>query len=59
MRRPEELHALSNMPLVGSSEVGGRPGWWEDQFATSLPMSAYLVALALTDYQGTVNLQPS
>ncbi|XP_015604734.1 uncharacterized protein LOC107272255 [Cephus cinctus] len=49
INRPEELHALSNMPLRSSSAV--RDGRITDAFDESVPMSTYLVAFIVSDFE--------
>ena len=50
VRRNEEYHARSNMPLV-KTESADKPGYVVDTFDVSARMSSYLVAVAVTDYQ--------
>ena len=39
---------MAGCPAPPSSPVGGREGWVREQFASTVPMSTYLVALAIT-----------
>ena len=48
--RTEDYHARSNMPLINTVPHPDRPGYVLDTFETSLAMSSYLVAVAITDY---------
>ncbi|XP_063599467.1 aminopeptidase N-like [Penaeus indicus] len=47
----DHLTALSNMPLADSEPVAGQAGWVWDHFATSVPMSTYLVAFVISDFR--------
>ena len=42
------------MPLVTSEEHPDKPGYFIDTFASSVKMSTYLVAVAITDYKQIV-----
>ncbi|XP_049798057.1 aminopeptidase Ey-like isoform X2 [Schistocerca nitens] len=43
--------AISNMPLVASQQMEGRPEWTVDHFQQSLRMSTYLVAFVVSDLE--------
>ncbi|KAF7660154.1 hypothetical protein LDENG_00286810 [Lucifuga dentata] len=49
IRRSPEYISLSNMPVENTVEVNG--GLLEDQFATSVKMSTYLVAFVICDFK--------
>ena len=48
--RTEDYHSRSNMPLVSSEPHPDKPGYILDTFSSSVKMSPYLVAVAITDY---------
>ena len=48
--RREDYHARSNMPLLRTDVLPDRPGYLLDTFSPSVPMSTYLVAVVVTDY---------
>ncbi|CAG0917620.1 unnamed protein product [Notodromas monacha] len=49
--RPKGLISLSNMPLKKTEDLQFyQPGTERDDFMTSVPMSTYLVAIAVCDY---------
>uniref|UniRef100_A0A6A7FYW6 Aminopeptidase n=1 Tax=Hirondellea gigas TaxID=1518452 RepID=A0A6A7FYW6_9CRUS len=50
LARQEHMTALSNMPLLESTPIPQQPGWYWDQFATTVPMSTYLVAFLITEF---------
>ena len=50
VRRTEEYHARSNMPLIKTEEAP-EAGYVVDTFAVSSRMSSYLVAVAVTNYE--------
>ncbi|KAK3890636.1 hypothetical protein Pcinc_005432 [Petrolisthes cinctipes] len=50
LARPQHLTSLSNMPLLHSTSIKDQPGWVLDTFATTLPMSTYLVGFLVCDY---------
>nr|XP_040229612.2 aminopeptidase N-like isoform X1 [Anopheles coluzzii] len=47
----ERYVALSNMPVNSSAPVDGMPGWVMDVFGTTVPMSTYLVAYTVNDFE--------
>ncbi|XP_053557484.1 endoplasmic reticulum aminopeptidase 1 [Bombina bombina] len=49
IRREPRHHALSNMPIVKSVNIGG--GLIEDHFDVSVKMSTYLVAFIVSDFK--------
>ena len=46
--RTAAYRSLSNMPRVKTTPMAGREGWYWDTFATTVKMSPYLVAVAVT-----------
>ncbi|BES97198.1 aminopeptidase [Nesidiocoris tenuis] len=49
--RPEQMNTISNMPKSGpSTPVEGIRGYYWDHFSESLPMSTYLVAFTVSDF---------
>lgn len=50
IRTEGDVVALSNCPLIGVEEEGKHKTW---RFETSAPMSSYLFALAIGDFEGT------
>ncbi|GJQ77626.1 hypothetical protein Trydic_g12754 [Trypoxylus dichotomus] len=48
--RKDDLTSISNMPLIKTENIEGKPGWQWDRFETTVPMSTYLVAFAVTDF---------
>ncbi|KAG8456357.1 hypothetical protein GDO86_002221 [Hymenochirus boettgeri] len=49
IRREPKHHAVSNMPVVKTMDIGG--GLFEDHFAVSVKMSTYLVAFIVSDFK--------
>ncbi|OCU02291.1 endoplasmic reticulum aminopeptidase 1 isoform X2 [Xenopus laevis] len=49
IRREPKHHAVSNMPIVKTVNIGG--GLLEDYFAVSVKMSTYLVAFIVSDFK--------
>uniref|UniRef100_A0A803JZ71 Aminopeptidase n=1 Tax=Xenopus tropicalis TaxID=8364 RepID=A0A803JZ71_XENTR len=49
IRREPKHHAVSNMPVVKTVNIGG--GLLEDHFAASVKMSTYLVAFIVSDFK--------
>jgi len=49
--RNEEYHSLSNMPLKETLPMEDKAGWFLDVYETSVAMSPYLMAVAVTDYK--------
>ncbi|KAK4304350.1 hypothetical protein Pmani_023699 [Petrolisthes manimaculis] len=49
--RETSMTAISNMPKVATKPIDGQPGWVWDHFNTSVPMSTYLVAFAICDFE--------
>ncbi|XP_053669421.1 aminopeptidase N [Anopheles marshallii] len=47
----ERYVALSNMPLNRSMPLDSMPGWVLDEFNTTVPMSTYLVAYTVNDFE--------
>uniref|UniRef100_A0A182K329 Aminopeptidase n=1 Tax=Anopheles christyi TaxID=43041 RepID=A0A182K329_9DIPT len=47
----ERYTALSNMPVNRSYPVDSMPGWVMDVFNTTVPMSTYLVAYSVHDFE--------
>ncbi|KAK9884518.1 hypothetical protein WA026_007361 [Henosepilachna vigintioctopunctata] len=48
--RQEGYSTLSNMPVLGTKPMDGKPGWYWDIFEDSVPMSTYLVAYMVSDF---------
>uniref|UniRef100_A0A182SPU1 Aminopeptidase n=1 Tax=Anopheles maculatus TaxID=74869 RepID=A0A182SPU1_9DIPT len=47
----ERYVALSNMPVNRTVPVDNMPGWVLDEFNTTVPMSTYLVAYTVNDFE--------
>jgi len=43
--------ALSNMPLIASEPIANKSDWVLDKFDVSVPMSTYLVAYTINDFE--------
>jgi len=50
--RTDGWRTLSNMPVENTFAVEGMEGWVWDVFQTTPPMSTYLVAFAIQDFEG-------
>ncbi|XP_042889263.1 aminopeptidase N-like [Penaeus japonicus] len=48
--REQGMSSISNMPKFESIPIEGQPGWVWDHFNTSVPMSTYLVAFVISDF---------
>ncbi|XP_060526595.1 aminopeptidase N-like [Cylas formicarius] len=48
--RKEGYRAISNMPLLTTEPVKEKAGWYWDRFDISVPMSTYLVAYVVSDF---------
>ena len=48
--RTEEFHVRTNNPLLETVPLPDKPGYVLDRFETSVKMSPYLVAVAITDF---------
>ncbi|XP_064106708.1 aminopeptidase N-like [Macrobrachium nipponense] len=48
--RSESMTSISNMPLLETLPLEGQEGWYWDHFYLSEPMSTYLVALVVSDF---------
>ncbi|KAK7085869.1 hypothetical protein SK128_006192, partial [Halocaridina rubra] len=50
LAREENMNSVSNMPVVETIPVSGENGWVWDRFNTTVPMSTYLIAFAISDF---------
>ncbi|XP_042234819.1 aminopeptidase N-like [Homarus americanus] len=50
LARETSMTSISNMPKFETIPVEGQPGWLWDHFNTSVPMSTYLVAFVVSDF---------
>ena len=57
--RTENYHVRTNNPLVETVPIPDRPGYVLDKFETSVHMSPYLVAVAITDFISLASLDNS
>lgn len=48
--RSGNLTSLSNMPLIRTEPMRNKEGWFWDHYEKSVPMSTYLVALVISDF---------
>ncbi|KAG8228739.1 hypothetical protein J437_LFUL007074 [Ladona fulva] len=53
--RSNNLTSLSNMPLNSTEPIENMPGWVWDHFSESVPMSTYLVAFIVSDFEHRVS----
>ncbi|XP_046683122.1 aminopeptidase N-like isoform X2 [Homalodisca vitripennis] len=51
MGHKQEFTSVSNMPLVQTIPFENKPGWVWDQFKDTVPMSTYLVAFMVSDFE--------
>lgn len=51
MAHKEGLKSISNMPLQRTSPVEGKPGWVWDEYQDTVPMSTYLVAFMVSEFE--------
>lgn len=49
--RPEGYTSLSNMPIESTLPMKDKPKWYWDKFENSVPMSTYLVAYLVSDFE--------
>ncbi|XP_030374192.1 aminopeptidase N-like [Scaptodrosophila lebanonensis] len=49
---PSDFNALSNMPLTEKIPICGRPNWYWSKFQQTVPMSTYLVAYSINNFEG-------
>lgn len=49
--RKDGFKSISNMPLKSTESNKDKDGWYWDKFETSLPMSTYIVAFAVFDFE--------
>nr|CAI5820674.1 unnamed protein product [Callosobruchus analis] len=48
--RKDGYRAISNMPLLSTEPLKEKEGWFWDRFDSSVPMSTYLVAFIVSDF---------
>ncbi|XP_022908762.2 aminopeptidase N isoform X2 [Onthophagus taurus] len=53
--RSKEMSSISNMPKFKSTPISNLPGYYWDHFETSVPMSTYLVAFVISDFDHLTN----
>lgn len=46
-----DLKAISNMPMIESKPVEGKDNWVLDKFQETVPMSTYLVAFMISEFE--------
>ncbi|KAF2365598.1 Peptidase M1 membrane alanine aminopeptidase N-terminal [Trinorchestia longiramus] len=51
LARETNMSAISNMPRIDTMPIDDQPGWVWDHFNTSVPMSTYLVAFVVSDFE--------
>nr|AVD96938.1 putative APN-2 [Nilaparvata lugens] len=47
----KHLKSISNMPLVNTTDIEGMEGWVWDHYGDSVPMSTYLVAFMVSEFE--------
>ncbi|XP_046670632.1 aminopeptidase N-like isoform X3 [Homalodisca vitripennis] len=47
----DNYKSVSNMPLKNTTPFENKPGWVWDEFETTVPMSTYLVAYMVSDFE--------
>lgn len=47
----ENLKSASNMPIKNTVPINGRPGWVWDHYEDTVPMSTYLVAFLVCEFE--------
>ncbi|XP_064115925.1 aminopeptidase N-like [Macrobrachium nipponense] len=50
LAREEPMTTISNMPIVETMPVFDQDGWVWDRYNTTIPMSTYLIAFAVSDF---------
>ncbi|XP_075230709.1 aminopeptidase N-like [Lycorma delicatula] len=47
----KHLKSISNMPLVNTTDIEGMEGWVWDKYEDTVPMSTYLVAFMVSEFE--------
>lgn len=47
----KHLNSISNMPLMNTTEIEGMDGWVWDKYEDTVPMSTYLVAYMVSEFE--------
>ncbi|KAK7027941.1 hypothetical protein SK128_026276 [Halocaridina rubra] len=51
LAREKNMSSISNMPIIETIPVQGQDNWVWDHYDTSVPMSTYLVAFVVSDFE--------